>query len=451
MKKIDVIIIDDDNELLNAQIQSIELAGYATLGFTNGLEAIKNVDRTYNGVILADVRMPNIDGFEVFKKIREIDDEIPVVLLTGHGDIAMAVSAIRDGVYDFISKPFESATLLLTIQRAINSRKLILENRQLRQLQFGADPRAPQIIGNSIIMEKLKQNIQKVSEIDLNLHIWGEIGTEKEMIAKAIHFRSDRKTKPFIHVNGNSFDDGNFVSEFFGLEAGVKYNNKLISNRRSIGLFEKLGKGVLLFEGIEKLSHLSQEKFALVLERSEFYPIGAIEPRKVEFRLLTSSELDIGQLHSQGLLINRLFYQLGGLSISVPNLRERTSDIPILFQKAVSESCARHKRPIPPFDPNLIAQLRIREWPGNTIELNQFAELYALGLADTAKSIVALNEKIGLQKQVAEFERHLIEETLRLNKGSVKNTIEILELPRKTFYDKVSKLGININSFRVIN
>ncbi|ESQ79061.1 sigma-54 dependent transcriptional regulator [Asticcacaulis sp. YBE204] len=435
----DIIFIDDDLDLLAAQTQGLELAGFAVRAFSSGADALKQLTADFAGVVISDVRMPQMDGLTVFRRVRDIDSDIPVILMTGHGDVPMAVAALKDGAYDFISKPFAMDELIQSVKRAVQTRDLVLENRRLRRLHTPDTPADALLIGESAPMRHLKDVVARMAEAGVDALITGDTGVGKARVARALHALSPRRAKPFVHIGCAALDEETYAAELFGIEARP-------GAARVTGRLEKAHKGTLFLDEIDSLSLSQQARILQVIETREIWAVGAEAPRSLDIRLVAASRADLTQRVRDGHFRADLYYRLSGVSLRVPPLSERLEDVGLLFQHFLLSASARLNLPAPKLTLPAQTYLRRHDWPGNVRELEQFAELYALGL-DEAR-LPAHAAAPGLAEQVSQYEAAVLTETLSLHKGDVRTTMEALKLPRKTFYDKVNRYGIDLDAYR---
>ncbi|WKL57585.1 sigma-54 dependent transcriptional regulator [Asticcacaulis sp. ZE23SCel15] len=440
-----VIFIDDDADLLSAQIQALELDGFLVRGFSNGPDALKVITSAFDGVIVTDVRMPRMDGLTLFKRVQAIDAELPVILMTGHGDVPMAVQALKDGAYDFISKPFARDDLIQSVRRALQTRDLVMENRQLRQAHAALldreNPAQNLLLGESPAMTYLKQVVVRVAEADVDALITGDTGVGKERVGRALHALSTRKNRPFVHVGCATLTEDSFQAELFGIEAGHRPGAA-----RVIGRFERANKGTLFLDEVEGLSLSQQARLLRVLETREIWPVGSESPRSLDIRVVAATRTDLTQSVKDEQFRADLYYRLSGVSLRVPPLSERGDDIRLLFQHFLLGAATRLNRPPPKLTQATQAYLSRYDWPGNVRELEQFAELCALGL-DSAH-LPADSGALGLAEQVSQYEEAVLRETLSQYAGNVREVIAALKLPRKTFYDKITRYGIALDDYR---
>jgi two-component system, NtrC family, C4-dicarboxylate transport response regulator DctD len=443
-----VILIDDDKDFLDAQVQALELAGFTVQAFLSGTEAMRHMTREFDGVIVSDVRMPNMDGLSLFKHVHELDPELPVLLLTGHGDVPMAVQALKDGVYDFLIKPFSVAELIASLGRASQKRELVIENRSLRKLHAGYINAKTALIGESMVMDSLRQTLSQIAEADVDVLITGEGGAGKKTAARSLHSLSHRKAKPFVQISCASLSEDNFYAEVFGSESEEKAPLQRHTPKRLVGHLERAHRGTILFDDVGSLSLQQQAALLRVIETREYRPRGADEPRLLDLRIIATSRQNLRDAVQKGTFRADLFYLLSGVTLHVPPLSERRSDIRLLFQHFLFAACARTKRPIPRL--TIIAHMHLQrhDWPGNVRELERFAERFALGLDPEEGSNSISNSSPGLAERINQFEAELIQEVLSRYQGDAKRSMEILKLPRKTFYDKLSRHGIRISDYR---
>ncbi|MDZ4395408.1 sigma-54 dependent transcriptional regulator [Cypionkella sp.] len=437
-----VRLVDDDTDLLEAQTQSLRIAGFLPEAFSSATAALQSLDADYPGVILSDVRMPGMDGFELFRRIRAIDPELPVILLTGHGDVAMAVAAIRDGAWDFLTKPVGLDALTAALRRAVQARALVLENRQLRALR-GVPVAAGQLLGDSTAMVHLRDTVARLAEAGVDALITGPSGAGQTLLARAIHREGPRHARAFVHVACDALDAARFDLDFIGAEAGQPGAPR---HTRLVGRLEKAHRGTLFLDRIDRLSLPQQARILHVIEAREVWAAGAAATRAVDLHVLAASQADLGAMVARGEFLPDLYYRLSGVTLHVPALKERRGDIPILFRHFLLAACGRLNLPVPQITPLSQARLATHDWPGNARELIQFAESVALGLPVLGEAVG--EDVVGLSEMMAAYEAGVIREALLICGGNVSRAMERLRLPRKTFYDKVNRLGIRPEGFR---
>ncbi|MCY1665252.1 sigma-54-dependent transcriptional regulator [Rhizobium sp. SL86] len=443
-----VILIDDDRALLRATSQTLELAGFAVSAFESPIEALANIHADFPGIIVSDVLMPRIDGLELFDRVRTIDPQLPVILITGHGDIPMAVKAIQDGAYDFIAKPFAADRLVQCVQRAAEKRALVLENRALRQAAETEDGDLP-LIGQTPVMERLRRTLRQIADTDVDVLLTGETGTGKEVVASLLHRWSRRTKGNFVALNCGALPEQIMESELFGHEAGAFTG----AQKRRVGRIEHSSGGTLFLDEIESMPPGTQVHMLRVLEMREVTPLGTNEIRPVDLRVVAAAKVDLGDPAQRGDFREDLYYRLNVVTLSIPPLRERRDDIPLLFRHFTQRAARRFAREVPQLSSAVSRHLADHDWPGNVRELTHFAERFVLGLepvADRAGALPAGRETEAvdaLPDRIARIEAKIIRETLMAHEGDVRKTIEALGIPRKTFYDKLQRHGIVRGAF----
>jgi two-component system C4-dicarboxylate transport response regulator DctD len=438
-----VAFIDDDDDLRNANCQTLELAGFSVMPFADSMSALQELTPDFTGVVVTDVRMPHIDGLELFRRLRAMDADLPVILVTGHGDIDMAVAAMHDGAYDFIAKPYPSERLVQSIVRGAEKRRLVIENRELRLALETSDDNLP-LIGQTPVMQNLRKTLRHVANADVDVLIAGETGTGKEVAASLLHEWSRRKQGNFVALNCGALPETVIESELFGHEAGAFTG----AQKKRVGRIEHASGGTLFLDEIESMPLATQVKLLRVLETREITPLGTNEHRPVDLRVVAAAKVDLGSPQQRANFREDLFYRLNVVTISIPPLRERRDDIPLLFTHFLQRAAARFKSEMPELTGALRSRLMEHDWPGNVRELSHFAERVALGLEETAIQPAGPDKNIlKLPMAMEQHEAKLIRDALIANNGDVRSTIETLGIPRKTFYDKLQRHGIDRSGY----
>lgn len=439
-----VAFVEDDDALREANVQSLQLAGYDVQSFASAEAALRRLDADFPGVIVSDIRMPGMDGHQFFRRVSALDPQLPVLLITGHGDISEAVLAIRDGAYDFIAKPYSAERLIQSVARALEKRHLLLANRRLQALAARKEP-ASALLGISPAMKRLRQSIQQVAEADVDVLIEGETGVGKEVVARELHALSRRARGAFVAVNCAALPEGLMESELFGHEMGA-FNGAM---RKRVGRIEASDRGSLFLDEVESMPAAAQGRLLRVLEEREVAPLGTNEVRPVNLRVLTASKVDLGAAAASGAFRPDLYYRLNAVRLRIPSLRERREDIPVLFQHFLLEAARRFRREPPPLTAAVRTRLLDDDWPGNVRELSHFADRVALGLEDQGADASAHQRgDESLPEKVDAFERHIIEEALARVHGDVRGALDVLKIPRKTFYDKLRRHGVSLDDYR---
>ncbi|WP_417615812.1 sigma-54-dependent transcriptional regulator [Oceanisphaera sp.] len=447
---VSVILVDDDPHVRLSAGQTLELEDYRVLALADARQALAQLTPDFPGVVVTDINMPDMTGLELLQQIKRVDPDIPVILITGFGDISMAVGAIRNGAYDFIEKPFSADLLLDVVHRALEKRALTLENRELRQeLQAQSAP-GPRIIGSSPAILQLRQLVRTVADTPADVLLMGETGTGKDLLARYIHEHSPRRERNFVAINCGGVPDTLIESELFGHEKGAFTDAK----ERRIGKFEHANGGTLFLDEIESMPMSLQIKLLRVLEERAIERLGSNTLIPLDLRIIAATKADLRALAETGKFREDLYYRLDVVRIDIPPLRARSPDIPLLFQHFSLLASTLYEREIPPLSPERIHRLMSHDWPGNVRELRNLAERYVLlGEACTFdfddRPITELEPVApGLAARVEYFEKTLIQTELARHGGSIKHTLDSLKLPRKTLYDKMKKYDLDKNDYK---
>lgn len=436
-----VLFVDDEEHLRHAAQQSLDLEGIAVECFAAGQDALAKIDRAFNGVLVSDIRMSGMDGLEVMAAALERDPDLPVILVTGHGDVALAVSSLREGAYDFIEKPFAPARLVDSVRRAFDKRSLTLENRALRHARPGGDDLSTQLIGRSDAMVRLRDQVRAVAATDADVLILGDTGTGKEITARALHSLSERASGPFIHINCAALPTDLVESELFGHEAGAFAG----AVRARFGKFEHARGGTVFLDEIDSLASGLQAKLLHAVQNRQITRLGSNEPISLNVRFLAASKSDLEKEAADGRFRSDLFFRLNVVTLRLPSLDARRVDIPQLFAHFVSEAADRIGRPAPDLSGKMLQDLSGQSWPGHVRELRNAAERYVLGLDfDSAEEPVGT----ALVTRMAAYEKSIIAASIAAHRGSLKQTYEALGISRKALYEKMQRYGLSQTDFK---
>ncbi|WP_018719254.1 sigma-54-dependent transcriptional regulator [Arhodomonas aquaeolei] len=447
-----VLFIDDEAHIRLAATQTLELAGLSVTACERAAPALARIDREFPGVVVCDIKMPQMDGLAFMREALAIDEDLPVILVTGHGDIAMAVGAMRDGAYDFVEKPYAPETLTEVVRRALEKRRLTLENRSLREELAAQSAPGPRIIGNTPAIQRLRSLIHQVADTGADVLVHGETGTGKELVARSLHEHSSRREGNFVAVNCGAVPDELIESELFGHEAGAFTG----ARTRRIGKLEHASGGTLFLDEIESMPLAQQVQLLRALQERSVIRVGANAPVPLDLRVVAATKVDLRQAADEGRFRDDLYYRLNVVSLEVPPLRERRDDIPLLFQHfMLVAGYHRYQREVPAVSPEQRSALLAHQWPGNVRELRNVAERYVLLGEHYAFDLDRVLDKTGdgtaaamsLREQVEGFERALIESALRAEHGNISRATDALGLPRKTLYDKMQKYGLTREQF----
>jgi len=436
-----VLLIEDDLGVQLAAAQALRLGGFEVGCCVSAEEALALLKPDFAGIVISDVRLPGRDGLALLRELRRSDPELPVTLVTGHGDVAMAVEAMREGAWDFIEKPFASERLIEVARRASTQRALVLENRRLKAVLEGG--RSCGLIGQSAPVERVRTLIGSLGPAGVDVLIEGETGTGKEVVARALHEASGA-TGPFVAINCGALPETVFESEIFGAEAGA-YTG---ASKRRIGKLEFARDGTVFLDEIESMPLALQVKMLRVLQERTVERLGANVSVPLQCRIVAATKVDLKALAARGAFRDDLYYRLNVASIELPPLRRRRDDIPLLLAHFTELAALRFRRPVPAWSAEQMALWQMRDWPGNVRELRNFAERWVLGLEAAVPDAVEPTAPSTLAAHVDAFERSLIETELRRSQGSITRSAEALGLPRKTLYDKLKRHSIDPDTFR---
>ncbi|WP_029005706.1 sigma-54-dependent transcriptional regulator [Azorhizobium doebereinerae] len=431
-----VLIVEDDEDVRLGCLQALELEGISALGAECVEKVQRLVPQDFAGVVVTDIRMPGMDGMAYLRQLIAADADLPVILITGHGDVATAVKAMRDGAYDFIQKPFSPEQLVGVVQRALEKRRLTMEVRALKRQLAAFGGLESRIIGRSPAVVELRNLVQDVAAAPADVMILGETGTGKELIARCLHDLSGR-TGPFVALNCGGLPETLFESEIFGHEAGAFSG----AAKQRIGKIEFAQHGTLFLDEIESMPMAMQVKFLRVLQERVVERLGSNRLIPVDFRIIAATKADLGALSEEGKFRADLHFRLNVVTLDLPPLRARREDIPLLFEYFVGQAGLRLNRQPPEIKDSLVRELMAHNWRGNVRELRNEAERYVLGLK-SAIGQNAADTPVPLSLTVEVFERGLIAEELRRQNGNISRAAEALHIAKTTLFDKIKKYGI---------
>lgn len=446
-----VLLVDDEAMIRQSTEQWLKMAQFEVISCDSAEQALTVLNEDFPGILVTDVKMPGMDGLQLMEKARALIPELPVILVTGHGDVDMAIQAMRSGAYDFIEKPFVPERLVETIDRACEKRRLMLENLRLQQdisSQSGIDSR---IIGISPSIQRLKRDLLKAAAQNTNVIIYGETGCGKELVAQCLHEFSSRSEHNFVPINCSAIPETLIESELFGHEAGAFTG----AAKKRIGKFEHANNGTLFLDEIESMPAHLQVKILRALQDGVIERLGGNNQIQVNLRIIAASKAD---LRTEEGFRQDLFYRLNVTSLYLSPLRERQEDIPLLFEHYARQAVTRNAGELRRITDQDIDNMQQYSWPGNVRELKNAAIRYALdgelSVVDTlfpqdagfdAEQPVACS--LSLAAQVANFERDVICRALKQHQGNIKAVMDQLDLPRRTLNQKMVKYDINRNEF----
>ncbi|NWK97822.1 Fis family transcriptional regulator [Sphingobium lactosutens] len=431
-----LLLIDDDDALRTALAQSFELADLPIHCFADAAEALARLDAGFDGAIISDIRMPRMDGLELFRRIAAIDHQIPVILMTGHGDVSMAVSALKQGAFDFIAKPFATDHLIAAARRALEMRQLVLDNRRLRAAADESAAGEP-LIGESPAMVRLRENMRQIAEADVDVLIEGETGTGKELVATLLHRWSRRRGRPFVAINCAALPDTIAEADLFGQEGRTQLTQS--------GRIARAHRGTLFLDEIESSPARLQGSLLRVLEEREIHPVGAEQPQPLDMRVIAATKPGIETSVAEGRFRADLLYRLDMVRLRIPPLRDRREDVPLLFGYLLHQAAEQMGRDVPQVGADVRAWLTEHDWPGNVRELANYAKRILLGMQMDGG---AAEDRMPLSQRVERYEAAVIRKVLERVQGDARSAMADLHLPRKTFYDKLNRHGIEIDDYR---
>ncbi len=404
-----VLLVDDDTAVRDALSQTLELADLIPLAASSFVAAKDHISKDFEGVILSDLRMPGRDGFHLLSYARAQDPDLPVILLTGEGDIPTAMQAVEQGAFGFLEKPCAPEDLLKVLQQALEARRNILQQRRARDLAERGDPAARMLFGTSDQAEKLRARVRRVAATDTEVLVTGAPGTGISKVAEVIHLCSSRSKAPFVKRAAAGLDGPAFHEALAAAKPGTLF--------------------------LDEITQLPPQSQIFLLETLE---AGG------ETRIIAGSNQDLPDCVQSGVLSAELYYRLEITPVRIPSLAERPDDIPVLFRRYVAQASEQAGLTPPEITPHVVSRLMAREWPGNARALMSEAMRYALGLSDD----LTVTDDLGLAEHLAKFEQSLLEQALRRSGGKAVEAARVLKLPRKTFYDKLARYGIRPEDYR---
>jgi len=441
-----ILVVEDDAENRAAMVKVLEAAGYKVLETDNGQQALDVINEENIDILVTDLRLPVMDGVELLKRAKAMGQDIEVIMITGHGTVEIAVEAIKEGAYDFITKPVKKAQLLRAVEKAAEKQYLSRENRDLRQQLSQSGSR--RIIYASTEMRNIARMVEQVAPSTATILITGESGTGKEVIADAIHAASPRRLKPLIKVSCAALPDTLLESELFGYEKGAFTG----ANTRKEGRFELADGGTLFLDEIGEVSPALQVKLLRVLQDGKFERLGATRTINADVRILAATNKDLHQEVAEKRFREDLFYRLNVINIRIPPLRDRKEDVQLLAMHFLKYYSDKNNKPIESFTEEAMLALSSYDWPGNVRELENAIERAVVftngkqiplsvlpqGVSAFAESRHSLTFKIGTP--LRELERKAIDITLHHTRGDKNMAARLLGIATRTIYRHLEKL-----------
>ena len=441
-KAMKIAIIDDEKDMRQSISQWLALSGFDTETYSSAEEALKGLGNDFPGIVVSDIKMPGMDGMQFLRKLKGVDSSLPVIMITGHGDVPMAVEAMRMGAFDFLEKPFNPDRMTELAKKATQARRLTLDNRVLRRELSDGSALIKKLIGQSPPMERLKEDILDLGQADGHVLIEGETGTGKTLVAHALHAVGARASKKFVLLSCSAFDEDSLSRRLFGPA----------HDDEPIPAIEEARGGTLVLEDIEALTQPLQSRLLTAIND---------QGTPAETRIIAICNLQEQDKTCESVLRPDLFYRLAALRITVPPLRQRGEDILTLFTRLSEQFAEEYGCDAPDVSAQEAAQLLQAPWPGNVRQLFNVAEravlqnrrgsgtIASLLMADTDEEMkpAMTTEGKPLKEFVEAFERMLIDNTMRRHKGSIIAVMDELCLPRRTLNEKMAKYGLQRSEY----
>jgi two-component system C4-dicarboxylate transport response regulator DctD len=438
-----ILLVDDDLPFRTALADSFSIAGLEIESFGDGQSALESLfsgqsPHELPAVVVTDLRMPRFDGHALLSAVLARDPELPVILMTGHGDIAMAVAALKQGAFDFIAKPFPTDHLIASVRRAMETRRLVLENRRLRQAVAEVSEGFP-LIGESPAMLRLRDTMRQLARVEVDVLIEGETGTGKALVARQLHRWSMRSNRPLVTVDCAALPEQIADEVLFG-------------TRIHRGQIAEADRGTLFLDEIDSLAPALQARLLSVVQDRVLHGNGGVSPREVDLRIIAATKADLRAEVAAGRFRADLLYRLETVRLRIPPLRERREDLGVLLSIFLDEAASFHDRPRPVLDAPVLDWLLRHDWPGNVRELQNYAVQLTLGLRqDGRMPAEAGTVDMALSTQMDRFEEGLLRDTLARLDGDVSAAAVALKLPRRSLYARLSRHGINPAAYRKQN
>jgi len=446
-----ILIVDDDASMQRMLRHRLEREGYRVATASDGEEGINAIRQEAFSLVITDMRMPRLQGEELVKAVCNFNPEIPVIVMTAYGEVGEAVRLMQDGIYHYVTKPFDVEDLVHRINKAVERQKTHSEVKQVRN-KIQSRRKSDYIVGGSPKVEELLTQISIVAQNDVPVIIYGESGTGKELVARAIHYTGRRADKPFIVENCGAIPENLIENELFGHVKGA-YTDARTDQK---GLFEEAHLGTLFLDEVGELPLSLQVKFLRVLQDGEFKRIGSTRPIKVDVRVIAATNKDLIQAIAEKSFREDLFYRLNVIPMHLPPLRERKEDIPLLINHFLAEFNKELGKNVEGFSPAAIQKMMTYQWPGNVRELkNKVKQAMVLtrnnviGAEDLFFHVpVASNKFQSFREAKREFEKEYISQVLRISQGNISQAARLAKKDRKDFYDVMKKYSIQPDTFR---
>jgi two-component system, NtrC family, response regulator GlrR len=452
MIKGNILIVDDDKNVLEVLSLRLETEGYQVAVAADAETALKLAKDNLFDLALVDLKLSGKEnGIELMEKIHQAVPEIPVIILTAYGTIDTAVEAMKRGAYSFVTKPFNRRELLLQIKNGLEKSGLSREVRRLKAL-VGEKYGLENIIGKSKQMQQVMDQVARAAETDSNVCVYGESGTGKELVAKSLHLLSLRKNEPFVPVNCSAIPESLHEGELFGYEKGA-FTGAVKSKK---GFFAQAHKGTIFLDEISEMPESMQAKLLRVIQEKQFYPLGKEQPVNVDVRILTATNKNLKEAVARGNFREDLFYRIFVIPITLPPLRDRKEDIPLLVDHFIKKYNREMKKSIKGFTESALGKLMDYSWPGNVRELENTIE-YAVAMTTqemVGKDLILQADEMensdpkSLKDAKNQFEKSYISNLLSVTGGNVSKASKLAGKYRSDFYDLLKKHDLDPSDFK---
>ena len=452
VEKTKILLADDDDSLRRVLEFQLQEASFEVVAVSNGAQALEMFSGNDFDCVITDWRMPQLSGLDFIQRAGAIRSETPIIVITAFGDVETAVTAMRSGAFDFISKPFDRQAILMTVEKALKYGAILSENRRLRRL-IHEDSRLENVVGTSEKMRKVLETVERISKTDVTVLIEGESGTGKELIAKGIHFSGARRNKPFIAVNCAAIPENLIEAELFGYKRGAFTG----ANFESKGKFEEANGGTLFLDEIGAMPLGLQTRLLRVLQEQEITRLGENTPRKIDVRIIAATNENLSDLIKENNFREDLYYRLAVVPVHLPPLRERREDIPLLTEHFLKKSSAKHKINQPKIEREVFGAFYSYAWMGNVRELENIVERMIVLSDDASLSLADVPENIKNTTTISEnlwfslpaepidleaVECEIIREALKRFDGNQSQTARYLGITRSALIYRMQKFGL---------
>ncbi|WP_297111621.1 sigma-54 dependent transcriptional regulator [uncultured Devosia sp.] len=427
-----IVFVDDEPDLCAAAADWLDASSFAVQTFSDPREALESIDGTACDCVVSDMRMPGLSGLDLLREIRQREPELPVILLTGHADVPLAVEAIQAGAYHFLEKPYDADQLVSILDNGVERRRL---KREIERLQRGADDLDARLIGISPVMAAVRRSVQRLADIDVDVLITGETGTGKEVVARALHDFGHRRAAPFVAINCAAIPETIFESELFGHERGAFTG----AQGARQGRVAYASGGTVFLDEIESMPLALQAKVLRIIQERVVEPIGSNQQIPVDVRFIAATKVDLRVESEAGRFRPDLYFRLATIDLPLPPLRDRPEDIPLLYNVFARRAAERHSLPFKELPLEFSLNLSHQRWPGNVRELKSYAERMVIGLESPALTPAASGS---LPELVAAYEARVISGALQASGGATAEAAERLGVPRRTLNEKIAKYGL---------